>query len=99
LRAEIEAQIAAPPAELAASDGGVYEDPATGRWFVVLRAPGSRRTTTRRRGPDGRRLLTRKQALIAKGQWGRSWPAAAWRSAASALRPTGRATCATPAAR
>ena len=69
-RAQIQAQIAALQAELAESDAGVYEDPATGRWFVILRAPGRRRTTTRRRGPDGRRLRTRAQALKAKGQWG-----------------------------
>src|SRR3954447_3795711 len=68
-RAQIQAQIAALQAELAESDAGVYEDPATGRWFVILRAPGRRRTTTRRRGPDGRRLRTRAQALKAKGQW------------------------------
>src|SRR4051794_10070668 len=47
--AEIAAQIAALQAELAADDSGVYEDPETGRWFVVLRKPGRRRTTTRRR--------------------------------------------------
>src|SRR6476659_3327991 len=68
-RAQIQAQIAALQAELAESDAGVYEDPATGRWFVLPRAPGRRRTTTRRRGPDGRRLRTRAQALKAKGQW------------------------------
>jgi hypothetical protein len=68
-RAEIEAQIAALQAELAASEGGVYEDARTGRWFVVLRAPGRRPTTTRRRAPDGSRLLTREQALAAKRQW------------------------------
>jgi integrase len=68
-RAEIEAQIAALQAELAADEAGVYQDPASGRWFVVLRSPGRRRTTTRRRAPDGSRLLTRGQALIAKGQW------------------------------
>ena len=69
-RAEIEAQIAALQAELAVSDGGVYEDPATGRWFVVLRAPGGRRRPPRRRPSDGSRLLTRAQALVAKGQLG-----------------------------
>jgi integrase len=35
----------------------------------VLRKPGRRRTTTRRRAPDGSQLLTRGQALIAKGRW------------------------------
>jgi hypothetical protein len=65
-RAEIAAQIAALQAQLA-DDGGVYEDPRTGRWFIVLRPPGRTRTTTRRRGPDGSRLHTREQALIAKG--------------------------------
>src|SRR3954470_19042038 len=68
-RAEIAARIAALQAKLAADDGGVHEDPATGRWFVVLRAPGRTKTTTRRRAPDGRRLRTRAQALKAKGQW------------------------------
>src|SRR3954449_80091 len=68
-RAEIEAQIAALQAELVADEGGVYQDPETGRWFVVLRKPGRRRTTTRRRAPDGSRLRTRAQALKAKGQW------------------------------
>lgn len=68
-RDQIAAQIAALQAELAAADGGVYEDPNTGRWFVVLRAPGHTTTTTRRRAPDGSRLLTRDQALEAKGQW------------------------------
>src|SRR3954451_5320004 len=68
-RAEIEAQIAALQAELAADDSGVYQDPASGRWFVVLRCPGRRRTTTRRRAPDGSRLVTRAQALVAKAQW------------------------------
>src|SRR3954453_4556499 len=58
-RAEIEAQIAALQAELADADGGVYENPATGRWFSVLRRPGRRRATTRRRAPDGSRLVDR----------------------------------------
>ena len=31
--------------------------------------PGATRTTTRRRAPDGGQLLTRDQALVAKGQW------------------------------
>src|SRR3954452_16219115 len=43
--------------------------PHTGRWFIVMRAPGRATTTTRRRAPDGSRLTTREQALIAKGQW------------------------------
>src|SRR4051794_25541137 len=68
-RVEIAAQIATLQAELAADDSGVYEDPETGRWFVVLRKPGRRRTTTRRRAPNGSRLRTRAQALEAKGQW------------------------------
>jgi hypothetical protein len=37
-RAEIEAQIAGLQAELAASKGGVYHDPGTGRWFVAMQA-------------------------------------------------------------
>ena len=68
-KAEIAAQIAALQAELADSDGGVYEDPSTARWFIVMRPPGRAKTTTRRRAPDGSRLTTREQALIAKGQW------------------------------
>jgi hypothetical protein len=68
-KAEITAQIAALEAELAESDGGVYEDPKTGRWFIVMRPPGRAKTTTRRRAPDGSRLFSRDQALIAKGQW------------------------------
>jgi integrase len=68
-KAEITAQIVALQAELAESDGGVYADPKTGRWFIVMRAPGRAKTTTRRRAPDGSRLTTREQALIAKGQW------------------------------
>jgi len=58
-RAEIEAQIAALQAELASDDSGVDQDPVTGRWFVVLRSPGRRRTTTRRRAPEGRGRFTR----------------------------------------
>src|SRR3954468_6188450 len=34
-----------------------------------MRPPGAAKTTTRRRAPDGSRLRTRDQALIAKGQW------------------------------
>ena len=68
-KAEIAAQIAALQAQLDAQDGGVYEDPATGRWFIVVRPPGREKTTTRRRAPDGSQLLTREQALIAKGLW------------------------------
>ena len=34
-----------------------------------MRPPGRTKTTTRRRAPDGSRLRTRDQALIAKGQW------------------------------
>jgi len=41
----------------------------TGRWFIVMRPPGRAKTTTPRRPPDGSRLTTREQALIAKGQW------------------------------
>jgi hypothetical protein len=55
--------------QLAEDDGGVYEDRKTGRWFIVIRPAGRSKTTTRRRAPDGRRLLTRDQALVAKGQW------------------------------
>src|SRR4051794_18959180 len=68
-RAEMEAQIAALQTDLTDAEGGVYEDPTTGRWFIVLRHPGRRRTTTRRRAPDGSRLLTRARALMAKGRW------------------------------
>ena len=68
-RAEIAARIAALQVQLAEEDGGVYEDPRTGRWFIVLRPPGRTKTTTRRRAPDGSRLHKREQALIAKGQW------------------------------
>jgi hypothetical protein len=55
---EIAAQIAALQAQLDDQDGGVYEDPRTGRWFIVLRPPGRTTTTTRRRAPDGSRLHT-----------------------------------------
>jgi hypothetical protein len=68
-KAVITAQIAALQAELAESDGGVYEDPKTGRWFIVMRPPGRAKTTIRRRAPDGSQLTTREKALIAKGQW------------------------------
>ena len=68
-KSEIAAEIAALQAQLDAQDGGVYEDPATGRWFIVVRPPGREKTTTRRRAPDGSQLLTREQALIAKGLW------------------------------
>ena len=74
-KAEITAQIVALQADLAESDGGVYEDPKTGRWFIVMRPPGRAKTTTRRRAPDGSRLTTRDQALIASGR--RSWQGAA----------------------
>ena len=66
---QIAAKIAALQAKLEDDDGGVYEDPATGRWFIVMRPPGAEKTTTRRRAPDGRRLRTRDEALIARGQW------------------------------
>ena len=68
-KTEIAAQIAALQAQLAEDDGGVYEDPLTGRWFIVMRPAGRAKTTTRRRAPDGRQLRTREQALIAKGHW------------------------------
>ena len=68
-KAEIAARLAALQAELAEHDGGVYEDPRTGRWFIVMRPSGRSKTTTRRRAPDGGRLFSRDQALIAKGQW------------------------------
>jgi integrase len=68
-KAEIAARIAALQAELAEADGGVYEDPQTGRWFIVMRPAGRSKTTTRRRAPDGSQLFSRDQALIAKGQW------------------------------
>jgi hypothetical protein len=63
------AEIAALQAELTEPDGGVYADPKTGRWFIVMRPPGRAKTTTRRRAPDGSRLSTREQALLAKGRW------------------------------
>src|SRR3954454_1133969 len=66
---QIAARIAVLQAKLDEEDGGVYEDPATGRWFIVMRPPGATKTTTRRRAPDGRRLRTRDEALIARGQW------------------------------
>jgi hypothetical protein len=53
----------------AEADGGVYEDPQTGRWFIVMRPAGRAKTTTRRRAPGGGQLFSRDQALIAKGQW------------------------------
>jgi integrase len=68
-KAEIAARLAALQAELAEHDGGVYEDRRTGRWFIVMRPPGRSKTTTRRRAPDGSRLHSRDQALIAKGRW------------------------------
>ena len=66
---QIAAKIAALQAKLGEDDDGVYEDPRTGRWFIVMRPPGRTTTTTRRRSPDGGQLLTRDQALIARGQW------------------------------
>ncbi len=66
---QIAAKIAALQAKLEDDDGGVYEDPATGRWFIVMRPHGAEKTTTRRRAPDGRQLRTRDEALIARGQW------------------------------
>jgi hypothetical protein len=66
---QIAANIAALQAKLEEDDDGVYEDPRTGRWFIVMRPPGATRTTTRRRAPDGSRLRTRDEALIARGQW------------------------------
>jgi hypothetical protein len=45
-RDEIAAQIAGLQAELADADGGVYEDPRMGRWFIGMRTRA--RTTTRR---------------------------------------------------
>src|SRR4051794_15012557 len=66
---QIAARIAVLQAKLDEEDGGVYQDPATGRWFIVMRPPGATKTTTRRRAPDGSRLRTRDEALIARGQW------------------------------
>lgn len=60
-------EIAAPQAKLE-DDDGVYEDLDTKRWFIVMRPPGAEKTTTRRRAPDGSRLRTRDEALIARGQ-------------------------------
>jgi hypothetical protein len=66
---QIAAKIAALQAKLEEDDDGVYEDPRTGRWFIVMRPPGRTTTTTRRRSPNGGQLLTRDQALIARGPW------------------------------
>lgn len=66
---QIAARIAALQAKLEDDDGGVYQDEATGRWFIVMRPPGATKTTTRRRAPDGSQLRTRDEALVARGQW------------------------------
>src|SRR4051812_26151476 len=68
-RPKLEAKTASVQAQLEDRDGGVYKDPSTGRWFIVMRPPGAAKTTTRRRAPDGRRLTTRDQGLVARGQW------------------------------
>ena len=65
---QIAARIAALQAKLE-DDDGVDEDPATGRWFIVMRPRGATKTPTRRRAPDGSRLRTRDEALLARGQW------------------------------
>ncbi len=46
-KSEIAAEIAALQAQLDAQDRGVYEDPATDRWFIVVRPPGREKTTAR----------------------------------------------------
>lgn len=66
-KAAIAAQIAALQAQLEGDESGVYEDPATGRWYVKFRVAGKQ--TTRRSAPDGSPLLNRDQALIARGLW------------------------------
>ena len=57
-------EIAALQAELAQSDGGVDEDPGTGRWFIVVRLRGARA-----RPPVGARQA---QSLIALASAGTS---------------------------
>jgi integrase len=66
-KAKIAAEIARLEAQLAADETGVYEDPATGRWYVKFRVGGKQ--TTRRSAPSGAPLLTRDDALQARGQW------------------------------
>jgi len=67
-KAALAAQIQALQAQLEAEDeSGVYEEP-NGFWRIVLRDPNGRQTS-RRRAPDGSRLASREQAVIAKGQW------------------------------
>jgi hypothetical protein len=67
--AQIRAEMAALQAELAASEQvGVYEDKdRPGHWYVRLKVNGG--WTTRRAAPDGTLLLSRDQALEAKGLW------------------------------
>ncbi|HWT23805.1 MAG TPA: hypothetical protein VN213_09900, partial [Solirubrobacteraceae bacterium] len=67
-KAALAAQIQALQAQLEAEDEpGVYEEP-NGFWRIVLRDPSGRQSS-RRRAPDGSRLASREQAVIAKGQW------------------------------
>ena len=84
--------IAALQAQLDAQDGGVYKDPATGRWFIVVRPPGRQKTTTRRRAPDGSQLRTREQALVAEGLLEDRMRC----PSVSASSSSGRVICATP---
>lgn len=64
--AELRAQIAALQAQL--DDVGVYEEPATGRFYVKFRDRAGR-SVTRRRTPAGEQLFTREDALEAREQW------------------------------
>jgi integrase len=64
--ADLRAQIAALQAEL--DDVGVYQDPATGRWYVKFRDRHGR-PVTRRRTPTGEQLFDRDQALTAREAW------------------------------
>jgi integrase len=66
-KADIKAEMERLATELAASeDVGIYED-GSGRWYIRLNVNGS--WTTRRTAPDGSPLLTRDQAVEAKGAW------------------------------
>jgi integrase len=62
----VQAQIAALQAQLMEDETGVYQD-TRGRWYVKFRVAGKQ--TTRRTFPDNSKLLTRDDALQAKGQW------------------------------
>jgi hypothetical protein len=55
-----------------------------------MRPPGRAKTTTRRRAPDGCRLATREQALIAKGRWEGQLAGGEVAVGRERLRPTGR---------